>query len=107
MKTILSIICGFSLIISGCSTYKSVHSHDGHHHGASVGHHSKVSEESSNGGSANQLSTPHAHGSEGSLAGEPGKESQVDRVINVIADDTMRFTHEPLNIILITHNIQS
>lgn len=33
-----------------------------------------------------------------SLAGKPGKESDVDRVINVEASDAMRFAHEPFNI---------
>ncbi|PKH06168.1 plastocyanin/azurin family copper-binding protein [Moritella sp. Urea-trap-13] len=39
-----------------------------------------------------------AHGSEGNLAGEPGKDRDVSRIITVIADDTMRFFHEPLNV---------
>ena len=33
-----------------------------------------------------------------SLAGKPGQESGVDRVINVEANDAMRFVHEPFNI---------
>ncbi len=39
----------------------------------------------------------HAHSME-SLAGLPGKEEQVTRVIEVKADDSMRFIHEPFNI---------
>ena len=39
----------------------------------------------------------HAH-SMASLAGLPGKEENVSRVIEVRADDSMRFTHEPFNI---------
>ncbi len=34
----------------------------------------------------------------GSLTGKPGDEASVSRVIEVTADDTMHFTHEPLNI---------
>ncbi len=39
----------------------------------------------------------HAHSME-SLAGKPGDEKAVSRIIKVTADDTMRFTHEPFNI---------
>ena len=39
----------------------------------------------------------HAHSME-SLAGKPGEEGAASRVINVIADDSMQFTHEPFNI---------
>ena len=39
----------------------------------------------------------HAHSME-SLAGQPGKEENISRVIEVRADDSMRFTHEPFNI---------
>jgi uncharacterized cupredoxin-like copper-binding protein len=38
------------------------------------------------------------HGSEESLAGQPGNEADVSRVINVEADDNMRFSHEPFKI---------
>ncbi|PJF40189.1 MAG: hypothetical protein CUN55_13040 [Phototrophicales bacterium] len=38
----------------------------------------------------------HSHG--GSLAGKPGKASEVDRVIKVEANDTMRFIHEPIKV---------
>ena len=51
--------------------------HGGHHgegHGAHGGHHG------------------------GSLAGKPGQENDVDRVINVEANDAMRFVHKPFNI---------
>ena len=42
----------------------------------------------------------HAHGDHHmeSIAGKPGLESEVDRVISVTANDAMRFLHEPLNI---------
>lgn len=41
-----------------------------------------------------------AHGGHhgGSLAGKPGQENDVDRVINVEANDAMRFVHKPFNI---------
>lgn len=38
------------------------------------------------------------HGSEQSLAGSVGKESEVSRIIEVTADDSMRFFHEPINV---------
>ncbi|KZY81963.1 hypothetical protein A3740_05885 [Oleiphilus sp. HI0068] len=50
------------------------HHGGGHHGGAHGGHHGE------------------------SLAGKPGQESEVDRVINVEANDAMRFVHEPFNI---------
>lgn len=46
-----------------------------------------------------------AHGGHGggghhmnSIAGSPGKESEVDRTIQVTANDSMRFIHDPLEI---------
>jgi uncharacterized cupredoxin-like copper-binding protein len=38
------------------------------------------------------------HAPEGNLAGEPGEDRYVSRIITVTADDTMRFFHEPLNV---------
>ncbi len=49
--------------------------HDGGHHGHGHGAH---------------------HGE--SIAGKPGKEKDVDRVVNVEANDAMRFVHEPFKI---------
>lgn len=42
-------------------------------------------------------SAGHAH-SMASLAGMPGEEANVSRIIIVTADDSMQFTHEPFNI---------
>lgn len=39
----------------------------------------------------------HGHHME-SIAGSPGKESEVDRTIEVTANDSMKFIHEPLEI---------
>ena len=43
------------------------------------------------------VSHSHDHSME-SLAGKPGNEKGVSRALTVIADDSMRFTHEPFNI---------
>lgn len=40
----------------------------------------------------------HGMGHGKSLAGRPGKEHEVNRVVEVEANDTMRFVHEPLKV---------
>lgn len=58
-----------------------------HHGGKNVGHHEGMSGHHAHG---------MGHGS--SLAGKPGKEADVDRIIKVEANDSMRFMHDPLKI---------
>lgn len=106
-KMLLAAAVGAVLITAGCASDKHDHdlaggsSSEGHH-SMMEGHHEEMMEGHDKGkmmeGHEGMEGMGHAHGSEGSLAGEPGKEVDVTRVIKVAADDTMRFSHEPFNI---------
>jgi len=117
-KIVLSVAISATLITAGCAnvahehdaTEKEAHGHHdkmqdhhdsmaegGDHHQGSMGGQEKMddhSEMAGHGGHGGE----HAHGSEGSLAGEPGKKDDVSRVIHVEANDAMRFVHAPFNI---------
>lgn len=112
-KLPITILLGSSLIITACST--TSHEHDdqqGHHGGQN--HHQKMMagsgmEHSMEGHQGHDMMKMqghgeghsgggHAHGAVESLAGKPGLEAEVSRVITVTATDDMRFSHEPLNI---------
>ena len=84
-KILLGIIVSGALVISGCARFSPGH---GHHDGATVDHH--------------DMQQPGHHGSAlgmgSTLAGGPGKESDVSRTITVTARDSMRFIHQPINV---------
>lgn len=106
-KTLLSMVIGSTLVISGCAgvspgqdamTTASTEEHHhamsdagdhGHHDSAIVNHHDMHQQQVHHGG---------AFGMGNTLAGEPGKESDVIRTITVTARDTMRFIHKPINV---------
>jgi len=71
------------------SSEKKGHGHEsGGHDNMMKNHHKKMSQEGEHGDS-------HGAGHGGSLAGQPGEESEVSRSIKVEAGDTMRFLHDP------------
>lgn len=111
-KTLLSIVIGSTFATIGYVSAAPGHSEMDETH--SAGHHNEMM----HGDTHNNMQEQHKsmagmdhgkiqgqhgangseHGSEGTLAGEPGKERDVSRIIIVTADDTMRFIHEPLNV---------
>ncbi len=99
-KILLTAAIGAALITAGCTSTN--HGHDsnagvsGHHEKVMDGHHEMGDMDHSQ--MQGQKMGGHAHGSAGSLAGEPGKVTDVSREITVTADDNMRFTHEPFNV---------
>jgi len=100
-------VIGSTLVISGCARFSPSHDammtgnseehhHEmsdagghGHHDHAIVNHHDMHQQQAHHGG---------AFGMGNTLAGEPGKESDVTRTITVTARDTMRFIHKPINV---------
>lgn len=101
-KLLLTAAVGAGLVTAGCASTEHAHESTGEgHHSMMEGHHEEMMEghhKEMKGGHEGMEGMGHAHGSEGSLAGEPGKKSKVSRTINVTADDSMRFTHAPFNI---------
>ena len=65
----------------------------GSHDTMAKGHHGEMAKEGTH-----EMDHGHAMEHGGSLAGKPGKQSDVTRTIEVAADDNMRFTHKPFNI---------
>lgn len=118
MKILLPITMGAALLAAGCASVEHEHDTAGNdhhatmqdHHQSAAGGHDNMAEGHMTEGhmegghmqgghkDGGHMAGGHAHGSEGSLAGEPGKASEVSRTINVTADDTMRFTHKPFDI---------
>jgi len=91
-----SAIIGTSMFVTGCAS----HDNEDEHHMAKSGHHSEMMDDhhaSKAKDSHHDDMKGHEHGM-GSMTGTPGKPESVSRTINVTADDSMRFTHEPLNI---------
>ncbi len=95
MKNLLKITAGITFLVTG--TVSAGEGASGHHHDEQ--NMPQTMQKDMNDGShhGQMMMEGHAH-SMGSLAGEPGKEENVSRVIQVRADDSMRFTHEPFNI---------
>ena len=97
------ILLGSTIFITACANEAHSNS-DGHHKGAS-GHHDNMSEQHGSntqsshhdGGAQHHKGMSDAEHAMNSMAGSLGKEVSVSRVINVTADDSMRFRHEPLN----------
>ena len=75
-KLLLSSILGVSIIATGCS---------GHKHDSNTGH-------------QHHHSAHHGEGHGESNAGRPGEESEINRIIAVEANDSMRFIHEPITV---------
>lgn len=110
MKTLLiPTVLGSALLFAGCASYEHHHDGDAMPHGHSQdqamagGHHQAMMGEHH--GSGHNM----GHGDHGaghhhdmmhgqSLAGRPGTEDEVDRIIKVKADDSMRFMHEPIKV---------
>lgn len=107
-KLLVTTVLGSSLLIAGCSTTKYEHDNQNGHHGGQNHHREMMGDggmghkmEGHQGHDMTQMKGHgggHTHGSEESLAGKPGLDADVSRVINVTATDDMRFSHEPLNI---------
>ncbi|ARU56773.1 copper-binding protein [Oleiphilus messinensis] len=92
MKLLLPIALGSTLMITGCGAYQHDPESDHDQHGGN--HHDNMMQDHHGEG---HMMGGHAHSGE-SLAGKPGEVSEVSRVIEVTAHDSMRFKHEPLNI---------
>lgn len=117
---ILTTVLGAALIATGCANHdhehgdgdgdQAGHAHGQHsqmmndhhkemmenHHGnEGMGHHG-----SGDGGhhGGHHGDGHHGMGHGDSIAGKPGKESEVDRIIKVEANDSMRFIHEPIKV---------
>lgn len=104
MKHILSIgLLGASVGLAGCAAYKHDHEASGHDHGAMHEQHQNMMHKgegmhhTEGMGDQGHHMNGHAHSME-SLAGKPGTEANVDREIQVVADDNMRFSHPALEI---------
>jgi len=104
-KVITSLLLGASLLMAGyANAYNDKEMDDhhkpksGHHHGEKSGHHSVPDHASKAPSGHHQNMSEHEGHSMGSKAGVPGKDSDVSRTINVVADDSMRFTHEAFDI---------
>ncbi|UZE95317.1 cupredoxin domain-containing protein [Alkalimarinus alittae] len=95
-NSIALLTSGAFIIVSGAALAgagEAGHGHDSppksSHHNGEGSHHQQMMNHSGMVG--------HEHSME-SLAGKPGVESDVTRTINVTADDSMQFTHEPFDI---------
>jgi uncharacterized cupredoxin-like copper-binding protein len=98
MKKIMTTIMLVSaILVTGCAS----HDNDDGHHAAKSTHHSEMMGDghgSNTEQSHHDQMKSHEHGM-GSITGAPGKLGRVSRTINITADDSMRFIHEPLNIL--------
>lgn len=83
------------------------HHHEGHEHSAKgygrhgesmSEHHNQMMNKHQGGDGAHHAGGHHGMGHGDSLAGKPGKVSEVDRIIKVEANDAMRFIHEPIKV---------
>ena len=92
MNKLLTLTAGIALLSSGVVNAGT--GETGHQHGA---HHESQTMPPSGMMGQHKGMEGHAHSME-SLAGMPGKEENVSRVIQVRADDSMRFSHYPFNI---------
>lgn len=107
--------------ILGTTLIAAVHAGPGHdqnenkHEGHGSGHHEQANSEHhkdmmgdahsgghkishGNNGDGHHGGAHHGMGHGDSLAGRPGKESEVDRTVIVEANDSMRFIHEPFKV---------
>ena len=83
-------------MIAGFTNADVPKGHSAHHHDAMPGADATMPEHhNSSGHHKNMMSGGHSMHSK---AGSPGKETDVTRTINVVADDSMRFTHEAFDI---------
>jgi len=103
MNKLLTLTAGIALLATG--TVYAAEGEAGHHHGEHNDSKTMPMDNMKDDSSHHQQMMMgqqksmegHAH-SMGSLAGEPGKNENISRVIKVTADDSMRFTHEAFNI---------
>lgn len=112
---LLPTILGTTLLATGCANHE--HEHDeseraghsrGQHQEMMNDHHKDMMDGGQSGshhmdGAGHGEMGHHGSGHDGmghgdSLAGRPGKESEVDRVVNVEANDSMRFIHDPIKV---------
>ena len=106
---VLGTAIGSVFLLTGGANHH--HGESGHHDSVKTGHEDMMKthhgdNKSSHGAMMNDhhnMKMEHGDGHgmghhAASLAGKPGKESDVDRTINIDANDNMRFMHAPLNI---------
>jgi uncharacterized cupredoxin-like copper-binding protein len=72
-------------------TYASAGGSGDHHHGD---HHDMAKQHMD----GHHMGDHHMEGHGPTIAGRPGSEDEVDRVIKVDANDSMRFVHEPIKV---------
>jgi len=117
-KVLLPAVLGVSIISTGCASHD--HEHEGDQASHAHGQHSQMMNDHHSSEGHSEMMDNH-HGNEGmghhgsgdgghhggghhgmrhgdSLAGKPGKESEVDRIIKVEANDSMRFIHEQIKV---------
>jgi uncharacterized cupredoxin-like copper-binding protein len=102
MKKILTPLVLASVIFAASLPVHAGPHHDNAdgHHKAKAGHHPEMkgdSHASKAKSSHHSEMKGHEHGM-GSMTGTAGKAEDVSRTIKVTADDSMRFTHEPINV---------
>ena len=114
-KVLLPAVLGVSVIATGCASHdhehevgQASHAHGQHSqmmndHHSSAGHSEMMDNHQRDEGMGHHGGGHHGDGHHGmghgdSLAGKPGKESEVDRIIKVEANDSMRFTHEQIKV---------
>ena len=112
-KKLLAVAIGSVLFVTGCTTGGHQHepdsdnaAHSEDHGHMTQEHHDMMDKEMMKGHDHQQMMSDHKemggmghdHGSENSLAGEPGHAQDVTRTFAVTADDTMRFIHEPFHV---------